>query len=101
MHKSEVKLEFRKYPVSNRILLGIKYFSFHLRIICIDEELIKKNYARRCFNTDPRIYKEEINHADLKVGDFLEEYYKIINELTNNEESPKKESEVWKLIILV
>ena len=37
----------------------------------------------------------------MKVGDFLEEYYKIINELTNNEELPKKESEVWKLIILV
>ena len=94
MHKSEVKLEFKKYPVSNRILLGLNIFLFIHRIICIDEELIKKNYARRCFNTDPRIYKEKINHADLKVGDFLEEYYKIINELTNNEELPKKESEV-------
>ena len=94
MHKSEVKLEFEKYPISNRILLRLNIFLFIYRIICIDEELIKKNYARRCFNTDPRIYKEKINHADLKVGDFLEEYYKIINELTNNEELPKKESEV-------
>ena len=94
MHKSEVKLEFEKYPVSNRILLRLNIFLFIYRIICIDEELIKKNYARKCVNTDPRIYDEKVNHADLIVGDFLEEYYKIMNDLTNNEEFPKIESEV-------
>ena len=65
--------------VPRLIILFIPY-----RIICIDEELIKKRCARKCFNPDPKTYNEKLNQADNKIAEFLEDYHNRLAEYFND-----------------